>query len=135
MHWACRYIGKKWVSGARGPDTFDCWGLLWWIYKEHLGIELPSYPNVDPLDTFVVSHLLRQAAGNGQWHRLESPLDNCAVAMSRNREFHHVGIYLEVDGGMVLHAADGANVIAQTSNGLKAAGFNRLEYFRYGAHC
>lgn len=134
MHWISQYVGKKWVSGARGPETFDCWGLVFWVYKKHFGISLPEYPGVDPTDTSKVSHLLRNAAGSGQWARLEKPVDGCAVAMSRNREFHHVGVFVEVDGGLIVHAADGLNVVAQSVFAVKRAGFIRIEFFKHGAH-
>lgn len=27
-------VGKKYVFGSRGPDTFDCSGLSWYVYKK-----------------------------------------------------------------------------------------------------
>lgn len=34
-------VGKKYVWGATGPDTFDCSGLTQYIYKEALGKDIP----------------------------------------------------------------------------------------------
>lgn len=31
---------KAYVHGSHGPDTFDCAGLVWYIYKEILGINI-----------------------------------------------------------------------------------------------
>lgn len=31
---------KKYVHGSHGPDTFDCAGLVWYIYNEVLGIDI-----------------------------------------------------------------------------------------------
>ena len=47
-HWATEYIGKPWERMARGPDTFDCWGLVYDIYKNKHGIEL-SQNLIDPI--------------------------------------------------------------------------------------
>lgn len=34
-------LGKPYVWGANGPDSFDCSGLTRYIYKEALGIDIP----------------------------------------------------------------------------------------------
>lgn len=33
-------LGKKYVWGAQGPDTFDCSGLTYYIFKELFGIDI-----------------------------------------------------------------------------------------------
>lgn len=35
-------LGCKYVWGAKGPNTFDCSGLVYWCYKQ-VGIDIPSY--------------------------------------------------------------------------------------------
>lgn len=34
---ARKHIGKKYVWGAQGPDTFDCSGFVWYVYKQAIG--------------------------------------------------------------------------------------------------
>ena len=36
-------VGKPYKIGGRGPNAFDCWGLVRYVYKELLNIELPVY--------------------------------------------------------------------------------------------
>ena len=36
-----KQIGKPYVWGAEGPDSFDCSGLVYYVYKEAVGINLP----------------------------------------------------------------------------------------------
>lgn len=38
---ACAQVGKQYVWGAAGPNTFDCSGLTLWAYKNGAGISLP----------------------------------------------------------------------------------------------
>jgi peptidoglycan hydrolase-like protein with peptidoglycan-binding domain len=33
-------LGKKYVYGTEGPNTFDCSGLTWYVYK-HFGVTIP----------------------------------------------------------------------------------------------
>lgn len=36
-----KHLGKKYVWGATGPNTFDCSGLTSYVYKKALGISIP----------------------------------------------------------------------------------------------
>jgi hypothetical protein len=38
--YATTEIGKPYVYGDEGPDTFDCSGLMQWVYS-HVGVQLP----------------------------------------------------------------------------------------------
>lgn len=38
---AKKYVGSPYVLGATGPDTFDCSGLVYFVAREALGIQLP----------------------------------------------------------------------------------------------
>ena len=41
------YIGKEYEDGARGPDKYDCWGLVRAIRHEVLGMPLlPSFGHI-----------------------------------------------------------------------------------------
>lgn len=126
-HWAIEYIGKPWENGGRGPVAFDCWGLLWFIYRKNLGIELPSYPNTDAKGLTLVRQLIKDEASGGDWKRIAQPVNYCGVRLSPS----HVGIYLATDGGLILHAADGHNVVAQSVRVLQASGFKSLEFFQH----
>lgn len=130
-HWAHLYIGKPWESGGRGPDRFDCWGLLWWVKRTHFGIEVPEYPGVDAENLAVCAGLIDCGTRCGDWEPLLLPIDGCAVGLSRNRRFHHVGVYAELDGGLVVHAHDRGNVVAQSVSSLRNAGYRRIEFYQY----
>jgi cell wall-associated NlpC family hydrolase len=133
-HWAHGYIGRRWVSGARGPDTFDCWGLLWYVKRKHYGQDVPEYPGIDAASLGIVTGLIDSGAKQGDWEQLLFPIDGCAVGMSRGRRLHHVGIYVDVDGGLVLHAHDRARVLAQSIPSLRNAGYRRIEFFEHKPH-
>lgn len=127
-------IGKPWVSGARGPDAFDCWGLIYYVYRSFYGIELPEFPGVKEIGIREVVRVLRETTDAGRvWTRLEKPEHLCGVAMASNRRFHHVGLWLDLDGGLVFHSNEGRNVTAQGLRDVRLHGFNRIEFFRHAA--
>lgn len=132
-HFANKFIDLPWVQGARGPDAFDCWGLLIWLYRERHGVELPDVPGAD-LKTFW-RLINREIQAPTVWQRVAIPREGYAVAMGGTEMFHHVGYYIEADGGMVLHAANMKNIVAQSIRGIKASGMQRIQFFRHhGAH-
>lgn len=120
-HWAEQYIGKPWVSGARGPFMFDCWGLAHWIYKHHYGITLPEFVNEDSNDFMAVcrkmnaeerKHQLGQWA---EWRRTDAPFEGCAVLMGGQEMFCHVGVYITPqEGPFVLHCYKEGGVVAES---------------------
>lgn len=95
-------IGAPYVSGAAGPDGFDCSGLVFWVYSQ-LGLQVP-----------------RSAPQQFQW---AAPVEQSAMEPgdivffentypSTNR-ITHVGIY--VGGGGVVMAVDNGDIVREVS--------------------
>ena len=124
-------IGKPYTNGGRGPDTFDCGGLVHFFYKKVYGIDLGSFIGLDAGDVKVSSKLFEGAAESEQWEYLKEPQDGCVVALSKSRRFHHVGVWIPTDGGLVLHAFEGASVVANSVRRLKQDHFSRIAFFKY----
>lgn len=40
--WVLRYMFATYKDKGRGPDEFDCWGLVRQIQMDQFGVELPS---------------------------------------------------------------------------------------------
>lgn len=103
-HFMTQYLGKPWEQNGRGPDTFDCYGLVWWVYRKHLGIELPNH-NVAHLEDHLdkAAQFIAEGMKSGDWFKLEVPREGCIVGMSRSRRIHHVGIFFTEAGGLIYH--------------------------------
>jgi cell wall-associated NlpC family hydrolase len=82
-------IGKPYVWGAAGPDSFDCSGLIVWLYAQQ-GISLPrsTYSMVDSSAFTTVD------AASAQ------PGD--IVLFADGGDWGHVGLY--IGGGRMIHA-------------------------------
>ena len=131
MHWAAQYVGKKHEIGGRGPDVFDCWGLLWWIYKHQFHIDVPTLPGVSSGSALSIHREMCKHIRHVDWYLIHQPEDGCAVAMSQSHAYHHVGIYLEADGGKILHCWDNNNVVADTLRQLKLKGLKTIHFYKH----
>lgn len=65
------------------------------------------------------------------WQPIEKPTDMCVVGMScRGAAIHHVGVYLAVDGGKVLHATSPRSIVQKLS-ALKLQGYHTIRFYEY----
>jgi NlpC/P60 family len=126
-YWAHQYIGRPWIAGARGPKSFDCWGLFLWVQGTHFGRELPLIP-VDALSLRVVLKTFNEHPERKRWQRVSAPKHGDAVLMRQSRYPVHVGVWLDIDGGGVLHCAQNVGVVFQDLWALDRHGW-RVEGF------
>ena len=124
QHWVIPLIGKPWQAGHQGPDAFDCWGLLVWVYQHRYGIELPRIAvaegNVREQVRAFHAHPER-----AHWQTIATPIEGDALLLRQSRHPIHVGIWIETEGEAgVLHALQGAGVVFQTLNSLMLSGWS-----------
>lgn len=112
---------------GRTMTACDCWGLVRLVYLERLGFEVPMYDR----EYARLMHSLDDVAQHLGWVEVATPTDLCAVAMSgRGVIMHHVGIYLDVDGGKVLHAVKPFSGIQKLSD-LPKHGYHTFKFYEY----
>jgi probable lipoprotein NlpC len=97
------YIGLPFAERGRTRDGLDCWGLLALVYRERLGIELPSFAEAytTTQDGELLSDLI---AGNlGPWRDVARGQERTGdgVLMTLAGQPRHVGIVAMP--GRVLH--------------------------------
>lgn len=91
LTYATKFLGYPYVWGAKGPDKFDCSGLVQYVFKNSVGIELPesTYGQVECGTTVAYEDM--------------KPGDIVFMRES-SRGPEHVGIY--IGNGKIIHAAD-----------------------------
>lgn len=108
-----RYIGKPFEDGGRGPESYDCWGLVVAVCRDHLGLELPSYGEVSARDLARSARLFEAgAADEEEWDAVTTPRAGDVVLMRSaqgGRRIVHVGVM--ADSRRVLHCEEGAGVV------------------------
>lgn len=112
LHWAAPYIGLPWRAGARGPQAYDCWGLFLAIQRAHFGRQLPEIP-VDATDLRAIAGTFKSHPERQRWAFVTAPSTGDAVLLRQSRYPIHVGIWLEADGGGVLHCVKESGVVYQ----------------------
>ena len=128
MHWASEVIGRLWVAGGRGPDAFDCWGLVVWVQGRHYGRTLPAIP-AENLRSIVAN--FGRHPERRRWQRVAAPADGDGVLLRQARYSVHAGVWLACDGGGVLHCVQGAGVVFQKPRDLIAAGWRIEGFYRF----
>lgn len=134
-HWALNYLHKPWESGASGPQAYDCYGLIRAVYRDRLQIELPVV-DVDSSKALAARHAMQDYHSYGDWCIVAAgqPYQEFdVVQMSHGKHPHHVGLWIPVAGGRVLHSVEGSGVIAQPLDSLKMHAWRILRVYRRAA--
>lgn len=109
LSWAFSELGKSYVWGATGPDTFDCSGLTQYAW-EQAGVGIP-----------------RVAADQDSW-TIPVPLSELLpgdLVFFGKSDIHHVGIY--IGGGLMINAPHTGDVVRVSSIWWSdLAGFGRV---------
>ncbi|MFD8943350.1 C40 family peptidase [Streptomyces californicus] len=104
---ARRHLGKRYVWGAKGPNSFDCSGLVQYVYGRAVGKSVPAPSQTQALRGVAVSESAAQ------------PGD----LVCYGRPAWHIGIYL--GGGQLLHAANPSKGVV-----IEPVGWNAGRYYR-----
>jgi hypothetical protein len=128
-HFAVQYIGREWVNGAQGPDSFDCWGFVRWIQREHFGRELPTV-DIDAMNTLAVVRAFSRHAEHDNWTKVATPSEGDCVEMGNITHPFHVGVWFDVDGGGVLHCVQGAGVVFSSLAAIRLA-WGKIDFWRH----
>ncbi|WP_434148169.1 NlpC/P60 family protein [Methylocaldum gracile subsp. desertum] len=139
-HWANHYIGKPWEAGRRGPDAYDCYGLVAAVQARHFGRQLPLVDGIEPTNHRQVAAAMARAGYRAGWTPIPATerAEGDIVLMAHARHPSHIGVWLEVDGGGVLHCVGSLKVgfptlgvVFSTLPALRLARWGHLEWWRH----
>lgn len=124
------FIGLPYRECGRGPDAYDCYGIVAAVFRAMRGIELPDWyqdtPGQQGASRAIAAALAGEVEG-GRSVKVETPADwDIAIVGSRMRP-HHVGV---VHGGGVLHACKEYGSIWQPFQRF-AMTYPMVEYYRW----
>jgi hypothetical protein len=123
-HWAISYLGLPFKNGES-----DCYGLVRRVYKERLNIELPII-DVNSLNTVSVIKCIG-GYDRSEWVNVASPNEFDVIQMGHANRPHHVGIWINVDCGKILHSTEQYGAIIQSVQQAKSNGWKVLDIYRH----
>jgi cell wall-associated NlpC family hydrolase len=133
LHWASAYVGLPWAADGEGPGSFHCWALVRHVQRERFDRDLPAIPNPD--DLLTIARSFRDHPERRRWNLVETPQEGDCVLMRQARYPVHVGVWLDVDGGRVLHVVRDKGVVAQSLMSLAAHGWRIEGFYRFTGDC
>lgn len=127
--WVADVIGKHWKQYATGPEYFDCWGVVCFGFKQKFDLDLDRHLEIPTANPKSFHRVVAKEIKTGNWQQVQQPEDGCLVLMSAARLWHHVGMWLDINGGRVLHSRDGIGVSLDNRHELN--NFNKVEFWKY----
>ena len=114
-HWVFEVIGKPWEVNQRGPDSFNCWGLLVYAFETQRGIHLPWVPVSGVSGTGKIAQdaaelAVMQAvtASGADWQRVEPPLKEWDIITMRGpTRRRHCALGVAANGTVMALHCDG----------------------------
>lgn len=134
--WINRVIGLPWTEGAQGPGAFDCWGLARATQRELFGRDLPllaceADPSKIARDNIRdVMRALDNVELRSGWAEVQTPTHGDIAMLSHRKYPSHMGTYLDVDRGGILHVTHEGGVRFEPIPLLRLQGWHRISYFR-----
>lgn len=119
-------IGLPYGEGSFGPNSYNCWGLLHYVQGQYFGVRMPKAPIGD---AGRCHKMFRDHVTAGVWALTDSPTHGDGALLRGGNE-PHVGVYLDFDGGGILHSMRGAGVIFTSVSELYKFGFSKVKYYR-----
>ncbi|MBX9877640.1 MAG: C40 family peptidase [Candidatus Obscuribacterales bacterium] len=105
--WVEQYVGLEYKDCGRGPEAFDCWGLVRQILKDQFNVDVPAYLYETSQDRKIVGPLIEDESKAYQPVEAgKEQLGDLVVLKLGNLPFH---IGMVVGKGLLVHAMPETN--------------------------
>jgi len=102
-----KYAGRPFEYGGRGPEKYDCYGLVKAIYMDN-GIDLPEYVSVE--DRGLIQRMIFD--GKRLFEEIDRPEPLSVVALAIHPKFvSHIGVI--VPDGRFVHITKNSGVTVE----------------------
>lgn len=95
-----KYLSATYEDGARGPDRYDCWGLVRAVRHELLG--LPLLPSFGAVRNTMPAAFTRAYEEQAALMEECQPEPGAIAAVFRGRIVIHVAVVIEIDGALAV---------------------------------
>ena len=121
-------VGKPFVLRARGPEAYDCFGLVMEIFTRQ-GIAMNDHTYGESLRSQMEA--FQNGQKHSQWIKLDAPEPGCALMFAYVNLPGHAGVM--IDGSRFIHATATFNqvVISRITDGIPTYASKLLGAYRY----
>lgn len=116
----------EWDIEGNGPKKFNCWNFMRYLQRKYFSKDIPE---ADLGDEEFLRKMFVQNVQDGIWQPVYPPKHGDGALLKGGSD-PHVGVYLDIDGGLVLHAMKDYNILATPLRNLRGLGFGRGVYYR-----
>lgn len=125
-------LGIRWELGAKGPDAYDCWSLSQLVQFHLFGRVVHNVDLAPDATTADIIEAVARHPAHRQWRLHDGPpAHGDAVKMGNLQNPLHIGTFLAIDRGMVLHLAEHAGICCDTLTELRQQGYRNLRFNRF----
>lgn len=123
-------LGRPYRARAMGMDAFDCYGLARHLQAEFFGRDLPLFQLPADAGRFAIASAITVHPERQRWREIAQRVDGAMVVMARQDCGFHLGVFLALDGGIVVHTIEQTGVVAESPFQLTSPAARwRLQYF------
>ncbi|BBB29382.1 NlpC/P60 family protein [Neptunomonas japonica] len=132
--WLSDMLGKPWRAYATGEnvegvEAWDCWGVVVHAFYQLHGVALDRHLDIPTKSPRSFVRVVAQEITSGHWRQISHQKHGCVVLLATATRFHHIGIWLDINGGRLLHSTEGVGVALDSSAHL--SNYNLVEYWEY----
>lgn len=115
--WTARYIGGRYEIGGRGPDVWDCYGLMATIMRAEYALDVPLFLGALPPDHGRPAMAAAIAARKSpDWQRVNGdPKPGDGALFRVGADACHCGAVIAPN--LMIHIHDGLNVTVDCISG------------------
>lgn len=110
-----------------GPGEYNCWTFTQALQRQLFDRQLPDIA-LDSDGIRYLVKLIQDHDAHKQWKAITRPMHGGLVEMSCANLPHHVGTYLDIDGGGVVHCDACGSSFASLAV-LSVLGFQRFVFY------
>lgn len=126
----------RWELGGRGPQAFDCYSLTQLVQWHLFGRAMLSVELGADASRRAIVLAMRHHTAHIQWRPVsDTPLHGDGVHMAHRDDPWHVGTFLAIDRGVVVHCSERQGLRVDPLTDLRASGWTGLQFFRFEGAC
>lgn len=118
-------LGVPYKKLGRGPDGFDCWGLVWYLYKEYLEIDIELDCDKHDKEDIISAFELNRDSSN--WVRTHKPENLDVCLMYKSGRPVHIGVFKD---GLILNSIEKHGVLLLKKATVKQL-FDHMEFYKW----